>query len=286
MSVDGGTWADARLAKGTVGVQAQRLLDDGGKPGQMGELLVLNVVVVLEPAPDLGGKLLELVGVLGEEQDGGPEQLRVGIQAADEDVVDLGQEPVWVRIGNGPALLGERGEIVALLELLCLDHAVAHDALVLAKEPNHARRQHEVDERVEEREALEGLVEGDPEDDVVEPSEGVGVLLVLDVLVVVAVAQGSGQVAGDPVAPLLISGSVAVGWLSLFLDEKSTHLSHVKAVRPATFGCHLVNGSVDYFVQDGILLLEGAGTESRSHPLADDSVLLRIGLGGDSGMGS
>lgn len=186
------TWAEARLPKGPVGVQPQRLLDDGGHPRQMRELLVLNIIVLLELAPDLVGKLLELVRVLRKEQDGGPEQLRVRVQPADEDVVDLRQEPVRVLAGNSPAFLDERGEVVALLVIFGVLHAFAHDALVLAKEPNQAGRQHEVDEGVEERETLEDLVQRDPMDDAVEPSERVRLLLVLDVLVVVAVAQAPG----------------------------------------------------------------------------------------------
>lgn len=54
---------------------------------------------------------------------------------------------------------------------------------------------------MQEREALGGLVQRDPEDDGVEPFERGRGLLVLDVLVVMAIAHASGQVAGDPVAP-------------------------------------------------------------------------------------
>ena len=81
----------------------------------------------------------------------------------------LRQEPVHVLVGHGLTFLDERAEIVALLEILVVLDAVADDALVLEKEPNQAGRQHEVDERVEEREALEGLVHGDPEHGGVEP---------------------------------------------------------------------------------------------------------------------
>ena len=68
--------------------------------------------------------------------------------------------------------------------------------------------------------------------------------------------------------------------------DKITYEGHVNALWPATFERHLVDGIVDYLVQDRILLLESAWTESRSHPLASDSVLLWIRLGRDTGMWS
>ena len=200
--IHSGTWADTRLPKRPVGVQPQRLLDDATQPRQVRELLLLNVLIPLELAPDLVGKLLELVGVLREEQDRRPEQVRVWVQPANEDVVGLCQHPVHVLVGHGLAVPDERGEIVALLEIAVLLHAVAYDALVLAKEPNHTERYREVDKGVEKRESLEGLVHRDPNGDVVEPFERVRRLLVLDVLIVVAEAQAPSQVAGDEVAPL------------------------------------------------------------------------------------
>lgn len=78
--------------------------------------------------------------MLGKEQDGGPEQVRIGIQCANEDVVDLRQELVRVVAGHLLAFLGERGEIIALLEILAVDYAVLHDSLVLTKEPDKAGR--------------------------------------------------------------------------------------------------------------------------------------------------
>lgn len=54
---------------------------------------------------------------------------------------------------------------------------------------------------------------------------------------------------------------------------KTTHERHVKALGRVTFERHLIDGIINHPVQNGILLLEGAGTESWSHPLADDSVL-------------